>query len=342
MSQGSALSGSPSPVSGSPHDPSLSAGFSAPIRPAALRPGSLVGICAPSGSLSDPERLPKAVAALESLGFRVRASSGSAESYGYLAGSDELRAREFTELFEDPDIEGIFCLKGGYGTPRILDRIDWARIAAHPKVFVGYSDITALHIALQRYCGFATFHGPMPSSDMLPALDAFSAESLLRAVFGTAPLGEVGNTPGRETECLVPGVAEGPLVGGNLSLVAATTGTPWQIDARGAILFLEDIDEAPYRIDRMLTQLRLAGILDACAGFVFGDWKNCAPGEGKKSLSLREVFADILPKGKPVLANLGAGHCDPKVTLPLGVRVRLDAGTRSLRYIESATSLPIA
>ncbi|MDP2755685.1 MAG: LD-carboxypeptidase, partial [Nitrospirota bacterium] len=145
------------------------------------------------------------------------------------------------------------------------------------------------------------------------------------------------NPPERKPECLVPGRVEGLLVGGNLSLLAATVGTPWQIDATDRILFLEDIDEAPYRIDRMLTQMRLAGILDSCAGFLLGDWKNCTAAPGKKSLDLSEVFRDILPAGKPVLANLAAGHCTSKLTLPLGVMVRIDSSAHLLEYLEPAT-----
>ncbi len=305
-------------------------------KPAALRPGATLGLCAPSGSVSEPARVPLAVEKLRALGFEVVVAPGCADSYGYLAGSDKTRANDLNALFADPGIDGIICLKGGYGTPRILDMIDWDMIARNPKAFVGYSDITAIHLGINRLSSLVSFHGPMPSSDMIPDFDEFSASSLLSALGSTESLGRIDNPPGRELKCLVPGRAEGRITGGNLSLVAATIGTPWQIDARESILFLEDIDEAPYRVDRMLTQLRLAGIFRECRGVVLGDWNNCASAPGKKSLELAEVFRDILPGDKPVLANLAAGHCTPKLTLPLGLRVGMDAEALLLEYLEPA------
>lgn len=306
-------------------------------KPAALGAGARLGICAPSGSVSDPERVGQAADKLKSLGFEVRVSPGCADSYGYLAGTDETRARDLNALFADPGIDGIVCLKGGYGTPRILDLLDWDMIAGNPKVFVGYSDITAIHLGLYALSRLASFHGPMPSSDMIPEFDDFSAKSLLAAIATKGALGRIENPPGRVLECLVPGRAEGRLIGGNLSLVAATIGTPWQIDARGAIILLEDIDEAPYRVDRMLTQLRLAGVFRECRGIVLGDWNNCRAAPGKKSLELAEVFRDVLPADRPILANLAAGHCQPKLTLPLGILVGMDAKELTLEYLESAT-----
>ncbi len=306
-------------------------------KPVALRAGARLGVCAPSGSVSDPGRVAEAAGNLRKLGFEVMVSAGCAESYGYLAGSDETRARDLNALFADPEIDGIICLKGGYGTPRILDLLDWDMFARNPKAFIGYSDITAIHLGLYAHSRLASFHGPMPSSDMIPELDDFSAKSLLAAIGTDGALGRIENPHGRALECLVPGRAEGRLIGGNLSLVAATIGTPWQIDARGAILFLEDIDEAPYRVDRMLTQLRLAGVFRDCRGIVLGDWNNCRSAPGKKSLELGEVFRDVLPQDRPVLANLAAGHCQPKLTLPLGVRVGMDAKELRLEYLESAT-----
>lgn len=306
-------------------------------KPRALARGDTVGIIAPSGSMADPGRLPLAVAAVEKLGFKVKLAEGCSFSYGYLAGSDEIRARDLNAFFADPEVDGIFCLKGGYGTPRILDLIDWNCAARNPKVFVGYSDITAIHQGLWKFASLATFHGPMPSSDMIPEFDSFSEESLLRAVTSSQALEAMVPPPGRLPECLVPGIVQGPVVGGNLSLVAATMGTPWELDVQDSILVLEDVDESPYRIDRMLTQLRLAGVLSRCRGLLLGDWKRCEAPEGKKSLSLKEVFSDILGRDRPVLANVAVGHCSPVHTLPLGVVARLDAEAGTLVYLESAT-----
>jgi len=235
-------------------------------------------------------------------------------------------------------VDGIVCLKGGYGTPRILDHIDYASIARNPKVFVGYSDVTGLHLALGKTCGLVTFHGPMPSSDMLPEFDEFSRASWRAALMTSGPLGVLSNPEAKRLERIVGGTARGPVAGGNLSLVAATMGTPYEIDARGRILFFEDVDEAPYRVDRMLTQLRLAGKFEQCAGVLLGTWKDCVPREGKPSLSLAQVFEEVIaPAGKPVAFGLQAGHGAPALTLPLGVEAVLDADAGTLEFVESAT-----
>ncbi|HWQ10743.1 MAG TPA: LD-carboxypeptidase, partial [Holophaga sp.] len=247
-------------------------------------------------------------------------------------------ARDTNAFFEDPDIQGIICLRGGYGTPRILDALDYGMIARHPKVFVGYSDITGLHLAFQRHCNLATFHGPMGTSDALLADEPSTTSSWLAALTSAAPLGRIDNPAGvAPARTLFGGKASGPLTGGNLTLVAATMGTPYEIDARGKLLFLEDVDERPFRVDRMLTQLRLAGVFDACAGILLGDWADCTPEEGKPSLDLEEIFRDILgPCGKPVVMGFQAGHCSPTLTLPFGVSAVLDADAATLELTEGA------
>jgi len=319
------------------------------MKPWRLRRGDLVSLVAPSGSASDPARVEASIRALENLGLRVKASPHCADARGYLAGEDAARASELEAAFADPETAAVICLKGGYGTPRILERIDYGIVAARPKVFLGYSDITALHVAFYQRAGLATIHGPMPSSDMVPDFDPDSRAALERMLFGdeaaaSAPAAAVGvfapiavrNPGGRPFAPLSGGVAEGPLVGGNLSLLAATMGTPYALQAEGKIVFIEDVDEAPYRIDRMLTQLRLAGVFEACAGVVFGAWTRCEPAAGKRSLSIGEVIQDIVvPCGKPILAGVEAGHCAPTLTLPLGVRWRLDADNASLTLLES-------
>lgn len=312
------------------------------MKPRRFGRGDLVSLVAPSGSASDAARVETSIRALESLGLRVKASPHCADARGYLAGEDAARAGELEAAFADPDTAAVFCLKGGYGTPRILDRIDYGIVAAHPKAFIGYSDITALHVAFYQRAGLATIHGPMPSSDMVPDFDPDSRAALERMLFGGGTEAEafepcaVRNPGGRPFTALSAGIAEGPLVGGNLSLLAATMGTPYALRAEGKIVFIEDVDEAPYRIDRMLTQLRLAGVFEACAGVVFGAWTRCEPSAGKRSLSIDEVIQDIvLPCGKPVLAGVEAGHCAPTLTLPLGVRWRLDADRAALTLLES-------
>jgi len=306
-------------------------------KPKALTPGDTLGLIAPSGCVQDADRVDQAAACLSGLGFRVKIAPGCRASWGYLAGKDGVRAADLNAFFADPEVDGIVCLKGGYGTPRILDAVDYRSAARHPKVLVGYSDITGLHLALARKCGLVTFHGPMPGSDMLPEFDALSRAGWLSALMATDPLGPLANPGADRLETLVGGTARGPLAGGNLSLVAATMGTPYEIEARGRILFLEDVDEAPYRVDRMLTQLRLAGKFRQCAGILLGDWKDCAPGEGRPSLTLRQVFEEVLaPCGKPVSCGFRAGHCRPAATFPFGVEAVLDADAGTLEFTEAA------
>jgi len=235
------------------------------------------------------------------------------------------------DAFEDPETTGVVCLKGGYGTPRILDRLDYGIISRHPKFFMGYSDITGLHLAFVKETGLVTFHGPMASSDMVPEIHHDTKAAFESALAGRLLL--------QASELIDPAagrLVEGLLTGGNLSLIAATMGTPWEIETEGKILFLEDIDEAPYRIDRMLTQLRLAGKFESCAGVVLGAWTRCEAGEGKPTLSIGEIIREIVAgHGKPVLAGLPAGHCSPTLTLPMGVRYRLDPDAQTLEMVES-------
>jgi muramoyltetrapeptide carboxypeptidase len=312
-------------------------------KPRALRRGDTLGLIAPSGSTKDRGAAARGIAALEAMGFSVRAGrSCLAERYGYLAADDELRAQDINEFFADPAIDGIVCFKGGYGTPRILDRIDYAIVRENPKAFIGYSDITALHLAFARYAGFPTYHGLMAMS-MLGGADDFSVEAWLGCVLAEGPLGTLAYPPASadslapRPEALVGGQARGILMGGNLSLVAALAGTPYALEPEGTILFLEDVGEEPYRIDRMLTNLRLSGVFERCAGVLLGGWTNCEPEDPERSLSLRKVFEDVIaPSGKPLLMGFPAGHCVPTLCLPLGVEAALDADAGTLTMLEAA------
>lgn len=309
--------------------------------PKALRPGDLIGLVAPSGSTKDAEAAAKGKAALEKLGFRVKVgASALATRYGYLAAPDELRAADLNAFFGDPEVDGIVCLKGGYGTPRILDRLDYGAMASSPKLLIGYSDITGLHLAFDRYVGYPTMHGPMAMS-MASGWNGYSRDSWLRAATADQPLGELRNPEGEAAEALVGGKARGRLIGGNLSLVAALCGTPYALEPEGAIVFLEDVGEEPYRVDRMLNQLRLAGVFERCAAVALGGWTDCGPEDPERSLTLREVFMDQLaPSGKPVMAGLAAGHCAPTMSLPFGVAAELDADAGRLVILEAACRSP--
>lgn len=307
------------------------------IKPRALRKGDTIGVIGPS-SPTPSERIEPSIEKIKELGFNVIAGDSCYGVHGYLSGRDELRAKDVNEMFRNKNIDGIWCIRGGYGTPRILDMIDYELIRMNPKVFIGYSDITALHIAINQKAELVTFHGPMASTELFYDLDNFTRESLIRSIMETEPLGLLNNPNDVEIGTLLPGKCEGVLTGGNLSLLAITIGTPYEIDTKGKVLFLEDIDEAPYRIDGMLTQLRLSGKLNDAAGFVLGNWNNCVAKEPEKSLTLMEVFEEIIaPLGKPTIYNFAAGHCNTMITLPLGVHVTLDAFTKELIIDESAT-----
>lgn len=307
------------------------------LRPKALKPGDTIGITATSGpTITENVRLAKEQ--LEGLGFKTKLAPSCFVSYGYLAGNDKLRADDLNNMFADEKVSGIICLRGGYGSTRILDKVDFNIIRINPKIFVGYSDITALHIAINQISKLVTFHGPMASSDFANGLDDFSKKEFLRAVMNTKPMSYILNPHNIEIQSLVKGKAHGVIVGGNLSLICATMGTQYEIDTKGKILFLEEISEEPYRIDRMLTQLALAGKFDDVAGIILGDWNDCESKIYSNSLSLIQVFEEvIMPFKKPTIFNLKAGHCKPKVTLPLGVNALLDADKNRLIIEGSAT-----
>ncbi len=307
------------------------------IKPKPLRRGDTIGLAGISGAMHDPEvNYPKMMEAIEAMGYRVVVADSCREQYGYLSGTDESRARGLNALFRDDRVDAVVCMRGGYGVARMLDGVDFDVIRANPKIVLGYSDITALHTAIHEKVGMVTIHGPMPCSAWME-FDDFSRDSLLRALTATEPLGRFDNPPGMAPECIVPGRCEGLLVGGNLTLIASACGTPYALDARGKILLLEDIGEYVYRLDSMLTQLRLAGMFDQCAGVVLGGFTNCTEEYEHYALHLEDIIRDIIvPAGKPVLGNMSIGHTPVKITVPLGVHCVLDADAGTLTATEAA------
>lgn len=294
-----------------------------------MRKGSLIGVVAPSGplnkySLSEIEKC------LNKLGYSVKFGTSCYGSYkGYLSSEDEVRVKDIENMFLDGDVNVIMCLRGGYGTLRILDLIDYSIIKNNPKPFIGFSDITALHIAFKQKADLNTYHGLMASSS--PEWDGFSYKTLLETVNMEKSM-ELQN-PNREPfRVLVDGVAEGTLVGGNLAVLVSTLGTEYEIDTKGKILFLEDIGEPIYKIDRMLTQLALAGKFQNCAGIIFGDFCDCNKSNAS-DFGLEELLLDRVKKyNKPTICNVKAGHCMPMTTLPLGVRCVLDTKNKKVRF----------
>ena len=292
------------------------------IKPKPLRPGDTIGLLAPA-SPGKAEELEQGVRWLQDQGFQVRLGKSAAYTDGICAGDDAVRVDDLHTFFADPSIAGILCIRGGYGSMRLLPQLDYELIKRHPKVFMGYSDITALHTVLQQRCGLVSFHGPMAASDFgREPLSDFTCKHSLRALTSTNPLGELPTPPAGATPFfLVPGETSGPLCGGNLSLITATLGTPYELDTAGRILCLEEVGEAPYRLDRLLTQLHLAGKLQAAAAIVMGVCSNCDSEEdppGQRTVDvLRERLGSL---GKPVLCDVSFGHTADKLTLPLGVQ----------------------
>lgn len=308
-------------------------------RPKALQPGDCIGVVAPSSPVSGDEVVYQSQDWLHARGFRTMAGKSCFQRIGYLAGSDQCRADDINTMFSDKNVDGIICLKGGYGTPRILDMLDYELIARNPKVFMGFSDITALLTSITQRSHMVTFHGPMLAYLPEQDLDNFSYESMIKAISTTSPIGRLANPEGvPEVKTLVGGCAEGVMVGGNLSLIASMIGTPYELDSCGKLLVIEEVNEEEYRVDRMLTQLRLAGTLEKSAGIILGTWSGCHTEKGYAgNQTLAEVFNDIIrPIGHPSIMDFQVGHCTPKITLPFGVRTRLDADNGIVEVMEPA------
>lgn len=309
-------------------------------RPPALRHGDRIAIVCPAGPADDQAHLDRAAERVRSLGFEPVLGKRALSRWGFLAGTDEDRAHDLNEALTNPDIHGIFCLRGGYGAMRILPQLDYEAMRQTPKVIMGYSDITALHLAYMAKSGVVSFHGPCAESSWTEY-----ARGTLPVCMEAKPGGEVKNAESTEPRrTLVPGVAEGPLVGGNLTLVASMCGTPYLPSLEGAIVFLEDIGEEPYRVDRMLTQLILHGGLAKAAGLVFGNFrKRPRPGEEPPpedpalTFSMEQVHQERATSlGIPTLAGLPFGHVADNHIMPVGVRARLDARAQTLTLLEPA------
>ena len=287
----------------------------------ALRRGDAVALVAPAGPLASEEEFARAEQVVRSLGLEPRIGAHAHAKRGYLAGTDPERAADFNAAARDPQIRGIFALRGGYGTMRILDALDYDALARDPKVVLGYSDLTALLNAITQRTGLVTFHGPVA------ALSQFTQNEigwLARAVMQAEPIGELTASGAR---VIRGGSAEGVLRGGNLSLVASLLGTPYEIDTSGAIVVLEEVEEAPYRIDRMLTQLRLSGALKKAAGIALGTCANCdvGPDHPYAAMPLDAALRDRLgDAGIPVVSELPIGHAGEQWTLPIGLHARMD------------------
>lgn len=305
-----------------------------PRRALSLPPGGTVGIVSPS-SPGDPASLDAGIAALQSRGFQVAVAPHARDRHGHMAGLDADRAADFFQCYADPQIDALWCARGGSSAIRLWPLLDWDALAAlPPKIVVGFSDITSLHVPLNQNVGVVSLHGPMISDIGQPrAAHLLDWELNLLA-------GGMGDAPGRADDTLTGGTAEGRLCGGCLSLLAATLGTPYQLDARGKLLLIEDVHEAPHRIERYLAQLGAAGILESAAGFVVG----AATGaDDSQTRPIREIWTDFVgATGKPAALGFPFGHVAENWALPLGVRARLNADAGMVTLLEPAVQEPLA
>jgi len=296
------------------------------IKPRSLHPGDTIGIAAPASPF-DRGDFEKGVSVIESMGYRTQIPENLFARDGYLAGSDRDRAALLMRLFEDESIKAVFCARGGFGSMRLLPLLDFDTISARPKIFLGYSDITTLLVAIYRKCGMVTFHGPLVTTLRHSSKETDSA--LMNALGSGEPL----VFRPRKPAVLNPGKASGPILGGNLTNLCHLLGTPYEPSFDGRLLLLEDRGEAPYRIDRMLSQLHLGGHLDGISGVILGSFQECGPIEDVCKI-VKEAFRG---SNVPILAGFDIGHGLPNLTVPIGLEAELDTEECSLSFLEAAT-----
>jgi muramoyltetrapeptide carboxypeptidase len=309
------------------------------LLPGPLKKGDTVGLISPSAATPDRIQFDFAREAMEALGLKVKFGEHLRERRGHLAGADANRAEDLNRMFADPEVKAIICLRGGSGAARILSLIDYKSIAAHPKPIVGYSDITALHCAIHSQTGLVTFHGPNGTGSW----NSFNANQFRQVFLDQSVMtyqNEVVKTDDlvvkqNRIQTLRPGVVRGKLLGGNLTVLASLSGTPYYPDFQDAVLFVEDVEEDPYRVDRLLSTLALNGTLSKIKGFIFGQCTDCNPGGGYGSLTLDEILDDyILPLNIPAYRGAMIGHIPRQFILPFGADVELDAGQGIIRMLE--------
>jgi muramoyltetrapeptide carboxypeptidase len=307
----------------------------AAIKPPRLRKGDLIGLVSPASTPTPPEKIEGGVRYLEAQGYRVVVGAHASREHGYLAGTDGERAADLNAMIRDSRVKAIFALRGGYGSGRLLDQVDYGTLRREPKIICGFSDITALQLAIFRKCGLVTFSGPMPAVEFREKPEPYTEENFWPLITSTRRR-QLANPPDVPVRSLGSGKAEGILLGGNLALVCSMMGTKFCPSFRDAVLVLEDVDEAPYRLDRMLTQIRNAQ--PALAAVVFGQFTHCEP-KKQPSLAADEVLRDFAERSRlPTLANLQYGHVPKKLTIPLGLRVRINADRGRIDLLDAAVS----
>lgn len=310
-----------------------------PLLPIALLRGQTVGIISPSAASADRMEYTFAKEAMEAMGLKVKVGSNFKNRFGHLAGTDEERAADFNAMFADPEVKAIICLRGGSGAARILPLIDYEQVKANPKPLLGYSDITALHCALYSQTGLISFHGPNGSGSW----NSFHANQFQQLFFDQKLLsfknevtkGDDLVAKGNRIQTLTKGTVEGKILGGNLTVLTALSGSIYYPDFQNSILFIEDVGEDPYRIDRMMSTLKLNGTLGKIKGFVFGQCSDCKPGSGYGAFTVDQIMDQyIIPLNIPAYIGAMIGHISKQFIIPVGARVRLNADQGSITLLE--------
>ena len=310
------------------------------VKPKRLKKGDLIGIISPSSSPDELFRINRGVSYLENLGYKVKVGKNVGHYHGYLAGTDEERGNDLHNMFTDKNVKAIICVRGGYGSPRLLDKIDFKVIAHNPKIFVGYSDITALQMAFLIKTGLITFAGPMLAVDFYNSVSPYTEEMFWALVTSNKKFGRIELPEHKKTFTIIKGSARGRIVGGNLTTLTSLIGTKYFPEMKNKLLVLEEIGEAPYRIDRMFNQLKLAGVFNLISGLILGAFTDCFESDPeKKTLSLGEVVSDYVDKlKKPVIYNFTHGHLKDNITIPMGANIKLNASRSIIEISENVVS----
>ncbi len=310
------------------------------IKPKKLSKGDVIGIISPASSPDDLLKIENGVKYLEKLGYRTEVGKNVGKYHGYLAGTDEERLEDFHYMFKNKNIKAIMCVRGGYGSPRLLDKIDFKLVEKNPKIFIGYSDITALQLAILKKTGLVTFAGPMLAVDFSDEVSAYTEEMFWSIITSNKKFGKVEMPDDEKIFSLVNGNAKARIVGGNLALFTSLIGSEYLPIMKDKILFLEEVGEMPYRIDRMLNQLKISKILKQVKGIILGAFNDCNETDPtKRTLTLGEVISDYLENlNVPVIYNFKHGHIKDSATIPFGIMVKLNASRNFVEIVENAVS----
>ena len=310
------------------------------LKPKKLTNGDLIGIISPASSPDDLEKIGKSVKYFESIGYKVIVGKNVGKYRGYLAGTDEERLNDLHDMFRNKDVKAIICLRGGYGSGRILDKINYNLISKNPKILVGYSDITALHAAIYKKTGLVTFAGPMAAVDFYENPSSFTEEHFWNLLTNNKKIGKIANPDGESFYSLNKGRGEGRIFPANLTVLASLIGTDYFPNLKDTVWVFEDIDEPPYRIDRMFNQLRLYNVFKQSKGIILGRFVNCYESDkSKRTLTLNEVITDYFGNLKiPVLYNIKHGHISDNITFPIGLKTKVNASRGFIEITENAVS----